>query len=564
MSSLIYVSQGNEVEPLVDYNSLDIQLTTKGILTGSLVSLNTPDNKAHKLLIEESIVDIDGYEFRVKQLNDKTYHKRVFLMSRYYDLADIQKKETFAGTRTIQQWLSYFFSGTGWTYTIDFNDSMTIPNFGIGNVVELVESIANAFKCDWEIRRNNTVHFSRNLGGDRDKQYWYGYNVKALEKDVDTTKLKTYIEGYGANNVFASYSSPNISKFGKREADTIYDESYIDSNSLREYISTQIIDYPEVSFLLDSIELLDTELGEKVWLIYEPLDIEMKTRILEQYLTIINGELSVYKVTLGNKVMQNVNDEILDQKKDLNEEKKRTRSRFDQTDNRITLEVEAIGDSIATLEVTAEQISQRVSNNAGDIALVNVRADNIEQSVSNANGQIAALNIKADGIQTQVTNNNNNTQSSITQLSNRINLKVDVGGTVNDINVNNQGVQINANKINLNGAVIASGSITGTSTINVGTDLNVGRNIYMQGGGGGEIRFPAGDATVYANGSGYAGIRSNYGIFFDTQILDLSGANTLIGVAGSRTSGLGFGYSTFNKRLYVSLNGVDQGFIALT
>lgn len=567
MTNVIYVMQGGNVQPLVDYNSLDIHLTTKGLLTGSLVSLNTTTNAAHNILIEESIVVIDDYSFIVKQLNETTYHKRVELVSTYYNLADKQKKQTFAGTRTIKELLDYVFNGVDWSYTIDFNDSITIPNFGIGNVVELVETIATLFKTDYEIRRNNIVHFSRNLGGDNQKVYWYGHNVKALEKITDTTKLKTYIEGYGADNVFASYTSPNAAIFGIREAETIYNEEYLDSNSLRTHLASQIIDYPEMSFELDSIELLETEIGEKVWLIYEPLNIELQTRILEQHLTIIDNDLRVYKVTLGNKIPYNTNDVILDNIKDLNETKRRFRSRFEQTDERITLEVEEIGVSIATLELTSEQISNRVTNNTGAIGQLNIRADGIQASVNNNNGQISALNIKADGIQSQVTNNANNTQSQFTQLSNQINLKVNVGGTINDINVNGAGVQINANRIDLNGAVIVNGSISGATSINVQNDITVGATLQV--GQSYQGSFPK--AIRFGGESGSAGIGYAYDVLTVSAVRDIVlDADNIVfrgnvsGLASSRTSGLGFGYSSANNRLYVSINGADVGFVQLT
>lgn len=567
MTNVIYVQNGNEVEPLIDYNSLDIHLTTKGILTSSLVSLGTPDNKAHNLLVEESIVNIDDYEFRVKQLNGRTYHKRVEMQSIYYDLTDVYRKQTFAGTRTIQQWLEYIFNGTGFTFTIDFNESITLPNFGIGNVVELVESIANAFNCDWIIQRNKNVHFTKSTGIDRDKQYWYGHNVKSLDYDVDTTKLKTYIEGYGADGVFASYTSPMSEKFGIREAETIYDEEYLDVNSLREYIKSQIVDVPEMWFTLDSIELLDTELRERVWLIYEPLSIELQTSILEQNLTIINNTLQVYKVTLGNKIPYNVNDMIIDQSKEIKENARKFRSRFEQTDNRITLEVEEINTSIATLEITADQISQRVSNNTGAIAQVNVRADGIEQSVANANGQIASLNVRADSIQSQVTNNNTNTQSQITQLSNNINLKVDKNGVIASINLSPEAAVITANKINLNGAVIVNGSISGATSINVQNDISVGATLQV----GQSYQASIPKAIRFGGESGSAGIGYAYDVLTMSAVRDIVlDADNIVfrgnvsGLASSRTNGLGFGYSSTNKRLYVSINGSDVGFVTLT
>lgn len=57
------------------------------------------------------------------------------------------------------------------------------------------------------IKSNNHVHFAKAIRGDIGAQYHYGYNVQALSKNVDTTKLMKYIEDYGANGLYVSYMS---------------------------------------------------------------------------------------------------------------------------------------------------------------------------------------------------------------------------------------------------------------------------------------------------------------------------------------------------------------------
>lgn len=547
---MIYVMHGNSVEPLVDYNNLSIDSTVEGDLTASFSSVNTEYNTAHPLLVEESIISIDDYEFKVKQINEKATFKSITAVSTFYDMYGVYRHEIFGGTRTINEYLNYLLNGTGWTTRVTFNASATIPNFGANNVIDLLHVVCEAFECEYEIKPNKVLQVSKKLGGSHDKQYRYGYNVKSFNKKTDTTKLATYIQGFGEGyNV--SYTSPNEAVFGKIEADPVHSDEYATRQDFINYLKTQIVDVPEISFDLDAVELLDTELGESVWLIYEPLGIELETRILGQFKTIIDNEMHVYKVTLGNSIPYDINDAIIEQGKELEEEKDRTRSKFEQTDDRITLEVENIGKSIASLNIRADQIDAKVANNAGSIA---------------------SLTIRADSIQSQVTNNNNNTQSQISQMSNQINLKVTKGQSISDINITPYGVTINADKINFNGAVIANGTITGNSSINVGTDLFVGNNVYLANGRNSNKSIVFGNvARIDGDWSNIRVSAPNVRIESNVTIgggsVDFSGRVNfayaqVIGVARAGSSGIGI--STNGSSLFVQVDGRTIGSVKLT
>ena len=77
--------------------------------------------------------------------------------------------------------------------------------------------------------------------------------------------------------------------------------------------------------------------GERIWLIYEPWDYELQTRILE--------------IT---QVIDEETDELTETQEILKESIKEYRSSFTQTDSNIRLEVERINHSIAAIDIKAD------------------------------------------------------------------------------------------------------------------------------------------------------------------------------------------------------------------
>lgn len=616
---MIIVQNGNQIEPLVQFNKFELTQEVKGSLAVSFTSFNVQNNPAHRILLEESIVTINEFDFRVKQLKDSKTQKSVVALSTYFDLADKRQNSIYGGTRTFNEFMSFALSGTGWTFTTDVSGSRLIENFGENNVVILVNAICQSFNCEYEIRPNNHIHFSKQIGGSYDAQYRYRHNIKALAKSVDTTRLKTYVEGHGANGLFVSYESTSSITFGKREAEPIYDEQFFDANSLLEHIKLQLIDYPEISFELDSIELLDKELGERVWLIYEPLEIEFETRILAQTKSFINGKLRTVKVTLGNTIPRTGDDLLVDQKIEIDENRQEYRSKFEQTNDRITLEVEEVNKSIAAIDIKADNINLSVNNRitnemsqinlradgiqlevnrnekeigridikadninlsvnnriTSEMAAINLKADNINLSVNNRiTNEVAAIDIRANQIELSVSNLASNTSSSITQLSNNINLKVDKGGTITDINISPGYVLINADKIQFQGQIFGQGA-TFSGDISTSQDIFVGNNIYLAPNGGGS------KSLIFDGAARIVGDWSNINIsapnlHLDGSVtighsggsVDFNGnvnfayANSITGVARANSSGIGI--STSGGILYVQVNGSTIGQVKLT
>ncbi|MGE7952169.1 phage tail protein [Lysinibacillus xylanilyticus] len=523
---MLIVTNGNQIEPLIQFNNFQMEQEIKGNFTISFNTFNVNNNPAYRILQEESIITVEGHDFRVKQMKETRNAKQITAINTFFDLIDTRKNEIFGGTRTFEQFASFCLDGTPWRFTSDVSGSRLIENFGDNNVIALVTALCQVYECEYVIMPNNRIHFAKEVGPDNDAQYRYGYNVKALSKNVDTTGLKTYIEGYGAaseggGQLFVSYESPYASKYGKREANPVHDDRFTNGQALVDHIKGMLTDFPEVTFELDSIELTNKELGERVWLIYEPMGMEFQTRILSQTKGFVNGQFITTKVVLGNSVPRSTSDILISQKVEIDENKKITRSKFEQTNDRITMEVEEVGQSIAQLDIKADQINSSVNNRiTNEVSTINQRADNIQLEVNNNKQQIARIDIKADSISQTVTNNKaeldaldgrvGTAESEISQNAYQISLKVsqtDFNGNtiVNKINLDSGGVQIYGRKIDLYGAVNVLSEITGElGVINTGTlnsvninsaridirdDVKIGRNLTLQGSGANRIIF---------------------------------------------------------------------------
>lgn len=153
------------------------------------------------------------------------------------------------------------------------------------------------------------------------------------------------------------------------------------------------------------------------------------------------------------------------------------------------------------------------------------------------------------------------------------------GTSINSTNIT--GSTIRGNEIiggDIRGATVTAGTINGTTingvTINsadidIMQNVKIGNDLYLRGDAN-AIIFGEGSRLISYNGTleltsvGSISLQSSTGINVFTDVLDLSNATQIIGVPKSYTSGLGIAYSSGANRLYVRIDGVDQGWVALS
>ncbi|MFF2174979.1 phage tail spike protein [Lysinibacillus sp. NPDC058147] len=567
---------GTRTEPFFTTSAPLFEQDTLGNTTLEFTVNKTNNESGFNLLQEETIVTAANYDFRVKQIiDDKPGRKTILAISTFFDLAYQFKDKTYGGTHSSQEFVNYLFASTGWTVTCDFTETATIDKFGSKNIIQCVNQICNAFDCEFEILPNKRVHFSKSLGPDNGAQYRYGYNIKTLSRKIDTTHLRTKVTATGKEDLTVTYTSPNHTIWGIRVADPISDERFTNPDNLLKKAKDSLIDYPEVNIELDTLELLDKALGEKVWLIYEPIEgLELQTRILKRICVVdeLTDELKTIEVTLGNSLPRSMSDSELDSEEELadtkeeleeviDESKKEFRSAITQTDSRITIEVEQLNKSIAMIDVKADNISLSVNNRiTNEVASINIRADQIQSTVSSQGAQLHGLDTKVA-----------NAESTITQQAWQISQKVSItdydGNTiVSKINQDAWSYTIDAQRINLNGAVMVNGSISGSTDINVSRDVSIGRNLTFQGSGQNIIRFAD---MSYISSDGYGGLAIDLWSDLDIQAsktkfwgnVDFSNAN-VIGLDNG--GGISFFQSTNSpKTLVVRKNGSDIGYLTM-
>jgi len=610
--------EGTSTESLTPRGRPEIKKNIDGLFELKLDACESDNPHSFSLITEESVIEAAGFQFKIKQMqcSSRGNVKSVLAQHIFFDNIWRRQEGTQGGHRTFDEFATFALRNTGWTFTKDFgNENGYIESFGNANVIKLINQIREAFECEFEIVSNNTIHFSKMLGPDVDFIYQHGDNIIELNRSVSTDNLRTRITAKGKDDLLLRFVSPQADKWGIRDADDISDERFTNEENLMDKARKALIDQPEISIEVDTIELLDRELGERVWLIYEPWDYELQARILEvnyQYFEDTDDFHSV-SVVIGNALPITLSDQLTETQDTLTKSIKEYRSAFIQTDENIRLEVERIDKSIAAIDIKADEIDLSVNNRiTQEMAAINIKADNINLSVNNRiTNEVAQLNIRADSItaevsrverkadstQTQVSslsievgqistrvanvdNRLGSAESTIIQQAGQISSKVSQtdynGNTIASlINQTSTTVDIHASKINLVGAVNVLSDITGQlGTINAGTingvqinsaNINISDNVYignvLQLGNHWSdiqpkrIEFGAGTGGVIEHSNDRIDISAKYGLTVNFEPV------VLTNVIGGLT--LAYNNNQAYPRIYFRNMGVDLGYISL-
>ncbi|MGE7807607.1 prophage endopeptidase tail family protein [Lysinibacillus capsici] len=269
--------EGTLTEALVCRGKPVARKNIDGVFELTLDTSEHDNPHSFNLITEEGIIEAGGFQFRIKQMQRKSRGKVKSVKAQhiFFDNIWLRQEGTNGGHKTLYEFATFALRDTGWTFTSDFDEDGYIEAFGNDNIVKLVNQICETFECDYEITSNSNIHFSKMLGPDNDFVYQYGDNIIELSKSVNTDNLRTRISAKGKDNLVIRYTSPQAAKWGILDADDISDERFLDSENLMDKARKSLKDQPELSIELNSIELLDKQLGERIWLIYKPWDYEM-------------------------------------------------------------------------------------------------------------------------------------------------------------------------------------------------------------------------------------------------------------------------------------------------
>lgn len=422
-----------ETELLTNIKNCEVNEEVNGDFSISFTSFLS-DKNAHSypLLEDESIVELDGHEFRVKNLVEVRNRKEVKAQHIFFDLIEHQVYGYIGGTKNADDIFSFILSCSGWTFeNIDVTKYIVLSNFGENNAVRLIRDACNALDCEIKIFPGKHIKLYQRIGTDTDNQFRFGHNIKTLKKSVDTTNLRTVIKGFGANGLEVTYRSPMADIYGERHAEPIRDDRYTQSDSLLDRLKQELNDTPEISYDIELTQLdFDVNLGDQFWTIYEPLNMDIKTRISAMKWFPFSNRSPIVTVENRKKTFTDI---LTQQKVEIDENKKEYRSRFEQTNERITMEVEAVNESIAQINIEADNIRLSVEDLEDSIAAIDIRADNIVMSVQDLGDRVDSA------------------EASISVQSGLISSKVSQNGVISAINQSAEAVDIDASRINLLG-----------------------------------------------------------------------------------------------------------------
>ncbi|MEH7249174.1 phage tail protein [Neobacillus niacini] len=296
---LIITDIAGNTEALTGYKGLKRYRNVSGEKTLAFLLLPTEQNQhSFHMVQEESIVEFKGEEYRIKQISEKprgqTYTKEVVAIHTLFDLIDEHIYEVRNGSMTFQAFLQFVFVGTPYTWDIvDTFYAADWENLGDDNRLSLFQDGLKRYKAEFTLSGTHFT-FKQKIGNATDFQFRYSYNIKTLNKSVNTNNLSTYIKGYGKQNedgsyvVQSEYTSPNYAIFGIRHAKPVRDERYTTSEGLNERLVTELKDTPDLSITLDFVDLRRAGFpydvpgeGDDVFLIYEPMNLDLETRIMD-------------------------------------------------------------------------------------------------------------------------------------------------------------------------------------------------------------------------------------------------------------------------------------------
>lgn len=303
----------------------DLELNGDDIITG-VVPFVSSQIEGHDALLEESIINFDGIEYVVKELNDAavgnlTAKDFVAVRKIYADLIDNYVYETTSGTKSLAVLMDIVLDDTPYTFAVvDSFESQSFDNFGDDNSLALFQTLLSRYGAEFQVVGNQIILWQQ-VGNLTDFQFRYGHNIQALNVKVDTSNLSTYVKGFGkpltdsegnptgAYAVTGEYYSPNVTLYGVRHGKPVRDDRVTTIETLDRKMQEAVNDVPDMSIELDFVDLRAAGypytvpgIGDTVILVYEPMNNLMIDTRITKVSTEYDAEMRPIrtKVTLAN------------------------------------------------------------------------------------------------------------------------------------------------------------------------------------------------------------------------------------------------------------------------
>jgi hypothetical protein len=181
------------------------------------------------------------------------------------------------------------------------------------------------------------------------------------------------------------------------------------------------------------------------------------------------------------------------------------RAKIEETDEKITLEVERINESIASINIEADNVAIKVEELNTSVASLNIRADNVTISVASLDGRMGSA------------------ESQLSVQAGQISTKVEKDGVMSAIVQSPETIKFTASKIELDGITHVNGN------------LELGKG-WQPGGENGEKSITFSNAGKISYNDGFLYQASTFGHIFRGDVKIESGYN--LNLTGVNVTGL--------------------------
>ncbi|PAE27922.1 hypothetical protein CHI07_17155 [Paenibacillus sp. 7884-2] len=297
--------------------ALQATSTNEGEVNGNqFFSATIEYNKVNKLFIENldrlwNVVDHDSVEHVIKyckrQGKGSKMSTSIKAIPLFFDVLDNDRiYERYDKHMTAQEAFSLIFVDTGFNFVlVDSFSAIQWEGFGDGeSKLESFKRAINRYKCEFRIV-GKTIFLHKQIGRDTSIMYRYRLNASNIIQEIDANEMWTYARGYGdyedgeSENggwqnakLVREYTSPLASILGIRHAPPIKDgrvkiasemdaslKSLVDE-SLKISVSADIHDLRKQNYPIGQ-----SELGDRVFLIDERIDLNDEVRVISQSIT---------------------------------------------------------------------------------------------------------------------------------------------------------------------------------------------------------------------------------------------------------------------------------------
>lgn len=294
------------IEPITDFSEFAYKRNTEGEESLSFYVHKTESNApVFDLIVNKEKIEFDGNKYVIDVCDREpigtTIEKYIEARHEMFDrLKGEFIEEEYTGALRIERCLEIALKGSGLTFeVIGTFASREFENFGRNKGIELFKTTISRFGVEYRVQGTHII-VAVNIGNVTDAQFRHAHNLKSISEHVDTTNLATFIKGYsydeetGSLLAYAEYESPyshlyKDEKGNKRliHADYVYDNRFRHKSEMLAEIKSRLKDTPEYNLVIQYEELKKNgfnlhyyQLGDYVWSIYEPLDLDIQARII--------------------------------------------------------------------------------------------------------------------------------------------------------------------------------------------------------------------------------------------------------------------------------------------